>query len=386
MSTQLRIGSTLMLLTLACGKAPSVDETSTRACASASVAQAKTVTIDPQLLTAGRVSIATAEEKGLTDEVWVSGQVVAPPRGRAEIGALMTARVRTVAVQEGDPVRAGQVLATLDAPDAARIFGDLAAARAKRARAETVLAQELALAEQRATSARSLSEATSEASSARADELTAQMLLQTYNARGTVLTLKTPIDGIVAQHRAQIGAQVDSGDVLFKVVDPRKLNVRADVPEALAESVRIGAEAHMRFAASGRNCKSTVVSSTRSVDPVKRTVSFRLQPEPACIGLLEGGFMDVRLALESGDGPASADAGAPRRYTAVPRSAIVEVDGVPVAFRANEAPGQFTLTTVSVIRNTDATVFIDRGLNPGDRVAATGVLLLKGEWMRSRLE
>jgi RND family efflux transporter MFP subunit len=297
----------------------------------------------------------------------------------------MTARVRSVAVQEGDTVRAGQVLATLDAPDAARIFGDLAAARAKRTRAETVLAQELALAQQRATSARSVSEATSEADAARADELTAQLLLQTYNARGTLLTLKSPIAGIVAQHRVQLGAQVDSGDILFKVVDPSKLNLRADVPETLAESVRVGSDAQMRFPASGRTCAAQVISSTHSVDPVRRTVSFRLQPEAVCVGLLEGGFMDVRVALKPADG-ASVDAGAARRYTAVPRSAIVEIDGVPVAFRATDVVGEFSLVTVSVVRNTDATAFIDKGLNPGDRVAASGVLLLKGEWLRSRLE
>src|SRR5512142_273839 len=280
MSGSLRLGGTLVFLLAACGKAPGVDRMPAQACPStnASAAPIKTLTIDPQLLASGRVSVTAAEQKGLMDEVWVSGQVVPAPRGKAEIGALMTSRVRSVAVQEGDLVRAGQVLATLDAPDAARIFGDLAAARAKRARAETVLAQELALAEQRATSARSVSEATSEANSARADELTAQMLLQTYNAKGTVLTLKTPIDGIVAQHRAQIGAQVDSGDTLFKIVDPNRLNVRADVPEALAESVQVGTEAQMRFVASGKDCTSQVVSSTRSVDPVKRTVSFRLQP------------------------------------------------------------------------------------------------------------
>jgi RND family efflux transporter MFP subunit len=276
-------------------------------------------------------------------------------------------------------------LATLDAPDAARIFGDLAAARAKRARAETVLAQELALEQQRATSARAVSDATSEASTARADELTAQLLLQTYNAKGTVLTLKAPIAGIIVQHRAQIGAQVDSGDVLFKIVDPSKLNIRADVPETLAETVRVGTSALMRFPASGRTCASQVVSSTRSVDPVRRTVSFRLQPEPACVGLLEGGFIDVQLALKPADGMTD-DAGAPLRYTAVPRSAVVEIDGVPVVFRVSDIAGQFKLTTVSVVRNTDATTFIDQGLSPGDRVVATGVLLLKGEWLRGRLE
>ena len=386
MAVSLRVRSTAILLLLACGKGPSEHNAPANACPSANAMPSKSVTIDPQLLASGRLVITTAEEKSLTDEVWVSGQVVAAPRGKAEIGALMTARVRSVAVQVGDTVRAGQVLAILDAPGAARIVGDLATARARRARAETVLAQELALAEQRATSARSVSDATSDADSARAEELTAQMLLQTYNAKGTLLTLKSPIAGIVAQHHAQMGAQVDSGDVLFMIFDPSKLNIRADVPETLAESVGVGADAQMRFPSSGRTCNSAVVSSTRSVDPVKRTVSFRLQPEATCAGLLEGGFIDVRLALKPTDNTQAYDTGGPRRYAAVPRSAIVEIDGVPIAFLATDVPGKFTLTTVGVVRNTDATVFVDKGLNPGDRVACTGVLLLKGEWLRSRLE
>ncbi len=379
-----RIGAIVLLLT-ACGKNPTVGSAQANACPSASTNHDKTLTVDVRLLSSGRISLAIAEEKGLADDVWVSGQIVAAPHGRAEIGALMTSRVRSVAVQEGDLVRAGQVLATLDAPDAARIFGDLAAARARRARAETVLAQELALAEQRATSARSVSDATSDADSARADEQTATMLLQTYNAKGTILTLKTPIAGVVAQHRAQIGAQVDSGDVLFRIIDPGKLNIRADVPETLAELIRVGSSAQLRFPASGKHCNSAVISSTRSVDPIKRTVSFRLQPRAPCDGLLEGGFVEVQLALKTRES-ALGDAGPATRFVTVPRSAIVEIDGVAVAFQTTQVTGQFRLTTVSLARNTDSTAFIEKGLKAGDQVAVKGVLLLKGEWLRSRLE
>ena len=135
MAVSLRVRSTAILLLLACGKGPSEHNAPANACPSANAMPSKSVTIDPQLLASGRLVITTAEEKSLTDEVWVSGQVVAAPRGKAEIGALMTARVRSVAVQVGDTVRAGQVLAILDAPGAARIVGDLATARARRARA-----------------------------------------------------------------------------------------------------------------------------------------------------------------------------------------------------------------------------------------------------------
>ena len=83
---------------------------------------ARVLKVDPQLLASGRIVLGQAEEKVPDEEVMISGQVVAPPRGKAEIGALMTSRIRSVAVQEGDGVRSGAVLATLDAPDAARIL------------------------------------------------------------------------------------------------------------------------------------------------------------------------------------------------------------------------------------------------------------------------
>jgi len=380
------IGLVLCSLLSACGK-----EGGTAEAAPATKAQSqqepgsRVLTIDPQLIASGRIVIAAAEEKCPDDEVMISGQIVAPPRGKAEIGALMTSRVRSVLVQEGDIVKSGAVLATLDAPDAARIFGDLAAARARRARAEMVLSQEQVLQEQRATSARAVSEARSDAESARADEITATMLLSTYNVSGTTLTLKAPIAGVVAASHARIGAQVDAGTILFKIVDTSKLNVRADVPESLADAISIGAAGQLRFPTTGRTCGSEVVASTRSVDPIKRTVSFRLQPETRCQGLLEGGFVDVRLPLAAADAKA-ADAGPHPKYVTVPRSSIVEIDSVPVAFVATQTPGRFKLTTVTLVRHADSISIVEQGLQNGDRVVVSGALLLKGEWLRSRLE
>ncbi len=375
----------LSLTLIACGKGKAKTSLSDTSNVAPALASARVLTVDPQLLATGRIVIAVAEERHPNDEVLISGQIVSPPRGKAEIGALMTARVCSVLIQEGDIVRAGAVLATLDAPDAARIFGDLAAARARRARAEIVLTQEQALDEQRATSARSVSDARSDAESARADEITATMLLHTYNVKGTTLTLKSPIAGVVAAVHAQIGAQVNVGTILFKIVDPEKLNIRADVPESLADAIRLGVKGQLRFSTTGRLCASEVVASTRSVDPIKRTVSFRLEPRDPCPGLLEGGFVDVQLPLASLD-PTVGDTGAPRQMVTVPRSAVVEIDGVPVAFQATESPGKFRLATLTVARHAESLSFIEKGLRQGDRIVVAGAILLKGEWLKSQLE
>jgi len=71
---------------------------------------------------------------------------------------------------------------------------------------------------------------------------------------------------------------------------------------------------------------------------------------------------------------------------AVSRDAIVEIDGVPVAFVALDTPGDFRLTTLVVARHGEVTSYVEKGLREGERVVVRGALLLKGEWMRSRLE
>jgi hypothetical protein len=65
---------------------------------------------------------------------------------------------------------------------------------------------------------------------------------------------------------------------------------------------------------------------------------------------------------------------------------VVEIDGVPVAFVALERDGQFRLAPLTIARHTETTTWVEHGLTGGERVATHGTLLLKGEWLKSRLE
>lgn len=345
--------------------------------------------------------LAKASKRDITDDLVVTGQVIAPPLGKAEIGALLTARIRKIFVEEGETVKKGQVLATLVAPDAARISGELAAARARRARAETVLTQETRLAEQKATSDRAVSDAVSDAASARADEQAAAVMLSSYNVSGAELTLRSPLDGVVASSHALLGAQVESSSILFRIIDPSKLAVRADVPESMAERIPLGTRTEFQLPGRPKPCKAEVAASTRSVDPIKRTVGFRLRPLGTCEGLLEGGFADVTIPLQpsaserptppaagsSGSTPVSPEASSKEpAYVTIPRSAIVELDGVPTTFVAQPEPGHFRLTPLRVKRHSETQSLIEQGLTGDEQVVSKGALLLKGEWMKSRLE
>jgi membrane fusion protein, heavy metal efflux system len=386
------------------GESTATAAPSSTATSSAPAPAERSVSVDRSMLEQGRVVLSLAEKRPLSDELLVTGQVIAPPHGKAEIGALLASRVRGIAVEEGQLVKKGQVLATLVAPDAARISGELASARARRSRAEIVLAQEKRLAEQSATSDRAVSEATSEASAARADEQAASVMLGTYDVSGAQLTLRSPLAGVIAASNALLGALVDPDTILFRVIDPAQLVVRADVPESMANRIRLGSTAQVRLSAHGTRCSAVIVSSTRSVDPIKRTVSFRIKPSETCPNMLEGGFADVLIALDvaatsetnprtstptpnAAPAPSTAQnpAAAPT-LVALPRSAVIELDGVPVAFVATETEGRFRVAPLTIVRHGETTSWVERGLVGGERVASRGALLLKGEWMKSRLE
>lgn len=393
-------------LSLGCRGSSSPTPTAPDPSASASAGPGeRRVSVDRSLLANGRIRLSTSEKRPFADELLVTGQVIAPPKGKAEIGALLTARIRGIFVEEGQVVKKGEKLATLVAPDAARISGELATARARRGRAETVLAQEKRLAEQSATSERALSEATSEAASARADEQAASVMLGTYDVSGAQLTVRSPLAGVVAASNALLGAQVDPETILFRVVDPLQLVVRADVPESMANRVLAGSSAEIRLPTQDVICPATIVSSTRSVDPIKRTVSFRIKPSEQCPSMLEGGFADVRIPLEvsrtNGAQSARAESTAAPAVSAsaaqlqskpgeplvtLPRSAVVEIDSVPIAFVATSVEGQFRLAPLTIARHTETTTWVEQGLNGGERVVSHGTLLLKGEWLKSRLE
>jgi cobalt-zinc-cadmium efflux system membrane fusion protein len=206
-----------------------------------------------------------------------------------------------------------------------------------------------------------------------------------------------------------LGAQVDPDTILFRVIDPAQLVVRADVPESMANRIRLGSLVEVRLPTHGTACAANIVSSTRSVDPIKRTVSFRIKPHDGCPGMLEGGFADVQIPLDVGvpqpvaaasAKPSGSPSSTPRatapgvvpqalegpQLVALPRSAVVELDSVPIVFVATELQGQFRVVALTVARHTETTTWVEQGLVGGERVASRGALLLKGELMKSRLE
>jgi cobalt-zinc-cadmium efflux system membrane fusion protein len=357
--------------------------------ASAEPAQAqRQVLIDPDLVAEGRVVVKPAERRALADETLASGEVVPSPDGVAEVGALVSGRVASILVNDGDKVKAGQVLATIDAPEAARMQGDLVQARARLWRAEKMVEQERKLWADKATSERSLQAAEAELREAQAAVRSARNLLsasrvpapaESASGGSARIAIASPIAGVISRRSAVLGGHVTAETSLFEVVAIDKLMLRANVSEVLARRVEPGSPAVIRQRGAEQTCNGTVQSRLNRIDEQRRTMGVMVSVAPGCQGLVPGAFADVTVRL-SASGAESA--------IVVPRTAIVEFDGAPSVFveAPTRGPGHFDIRIVRVGLTDGVHSVIEDGLKEGEPVAVVGALLLKGEHIRKDLE
>ena len=235
---------------------------------------------------------------------------VEPISEEIEIGVEVAGRIVTIAVEEGETVRAGQVLATLESRDyraqVALAEARLANARAVRlrthngsrpeerreaqaavAQAEAVVAQAEREAARRDALARdgviareeqdraardlevararlgelrqrlALVEAGPRAedrASAEADVDAAEATLQDARARLAKTSVVSPIHGTVLRRRVRVGESVSPevpGTSLFTVADLSRLRVRVDVDEHDVGAIRLGQRAYVTAGAYG---------------------------------------------------------------------------------------------------------------------------------------
>jgi len=129
--------------------------------------------VDPSLFLAKRIESVAVERRAPRSELKVAGEVRAGELSGAEVGALVSGRIASVLVAEGTKVVRGQILAWIEAPEAARATADVLRARARATSASNRLARQVELDSREATSKNAVDEARADAQVARADLLAA---------------------------------------------------------------------------------------------------------------------------------------------------------------------------------------------------------------------
>jgi membrane fusion protein, multidrug efflux system len=231
----------------------------------------------------------------------------------------VTGFVKTVTVDRGSSVRAGDVLATLEAPELlaqrSEAQSKLQAAEAQlavaRARAEgtrstferlkaasatpgVVAGNEVVVAEKTADASQS------EVASAQQMVEAARQALNAVRDLEGYLRLTAPFAGVVTERNVHPGALVGptagaTSPPLLRVVDNARLRVVVPVPEAYTSDLKAGTQIPFTVAAyPGQSFPGTVARIAQAVDVATRTMAVELDVANRDGRLAPGTFCQVR--------------------------------------------------------------------------------------------
>ena len=317
----------------------------------------------------------------------------------ARIGALVEGKIFSVAVQVGDRVSPGTVLANIHSPVIHTAWADYRKAKADRTQHQTEF-DYTKQAEQRAQrlyAAKAISQ--QELQRARVERITAEQGLDMAHTEvrraeealehlgitslghdphgeiGEQIPVQSPIAGAVLEKHVTSGTAVTPGTPLFVVSDLSTLWALVEIDETQLARAQVGLPVEVRVAAYPQEAfPGTVIFIGDTLDPKTRRVTVRCQVPNAHGRLKPHMYATVSLGEDKEHAVAAA-----------PSQAIHELDGKLVVFVAGE-DGSFTPQAIEIGRESEGWTEILSGVRVGDRIATTGGFLLKSELSKSALQ
>jgi membrane fusion protein, heavy metal efflux system len=328
------------------------------------------------------LGIATAAlPSKLTGEVsGLPAQVVVPPDQMFVISTPLPAMIEQTLVGVGDSVRKGQQIARLQSPALAEAQRGLLQASVQSQLANENLARDKSLweegiiAESRYRKTKGLAREARATLSERkqmlrhsgmSDAAIAQLL--SGNNVSNLLTMTSPIDGVVLEKSADAGQRLDAAVQIFKIarLDPLALEIQA--PLAYTRNLKIGAKiAVPAYAASGR-----LIAIGHSLTDTNQTILLRATILQGAKNLRPGQFVEVSISISTG-----ANSGA---QWDIPNSAISRIAGKTMIFVAT--PRGFRAQEVDVLNEGAQNSVISGALNGDERIAVRGVSALKSSML-----
>ena len=284
---------------------------------------------------------------------------------QAQMYARVTGYVKKWDADIGTPVKAGQLLAEIDAPDLDQQImqaeANLASAKANAVLSDATLKRGQSLITTFAISQQDLEQRAADASNKQGLVRAAQANLDRLRVLEQYKRVVAPFDGLVTARATDIGALINAGagggPALFVVSDTSRLRVYVNVPQNYVPSIPVGTKARIAVPEyPGRTFPATVEASARSVDAASNTVRMQLVVDNGPGELMTGDFTNVTFELPH-----------PEVAINVPASALIfNESGLHVATVSSDS--RIVLREVTISRDLGNEVEIGSGIAADDRV------------------
>lgn len=323
---------------------------------------------------------AKVDRRTLIEEITVRGPVTALPNEDVKVSALVPGRVTSVTVAEGDSVKQGQVVASIDRrpieEQRRQAAAALEQANAQVENARLNLDRTSQLFTRGIAAGKEVEDAKTAMASATAAREQATAALNTANLQIERTEVRAPIAGQIVKRMVSVGEQVDgtAGQPIVQVANLDRIELAANVPAAYLSRVQVNQHAIIVSpSVAGVELMGTVIAIAPAVDVATNTGLVRIRIANAQRQLKVGMFAEARVQLA--EHPA---------VLAVPPQAIVKSGEGVFVYLVNGDAAQRTPVMIGL--ETSSAVEIRSGVTEGQTVLTSSVYGLGEKAMLAKPE
>jgi RND family efflux transporter MFP subunit len=312
------------------------------------------------------VAVAVPDDRGRRTTIDLPGRLEA--YSQAQLYARVSGYLKEWKADIGTPVKAGQLLAEIEAPDLDQQImqaeAGLSSAQANAELASQTLQRGQSLVTSGAVSKQDLDRRSADSANQQGLVKSAQANLSRLRVLEKYKQIVAPFDGLVTVRTTDVGALITAGSgggpALFVVSDTSRLRAYVNVPLNYVPSVKVGTKAQIAVPEyPGKTFTATVEASAQAVDIASGTTRMLLVVDNRDGALMTGAFATVRLELPN-----------PEAAIHVPASALIfDQGGLRVATVGPD--DRVVLKPVTIARDLGKEVQIATGLTAEDRVIET---------------
>lgn len=276
------------------------------------------------------IELGHIEEKQLTASIRANGALRVPNQNKALINSLYSGVVKTLLIQPGDLVKKGQVITTIANPDFIKMQEEYLAIGPKLVLAEQELERQKELNQGNAGALKNLQAAESNLRSLQTRNSALEQQIQLMGIHPgslsngkllSVLSLRSPIAGIVSNVSVKMGSYVDVTTPVAEIIDNSQLHLDLFVYEKDLPKLENNQRIHFTLTNNpGKEYDAQIYSLGSTFEDESKAVSVHARVNGDKTGLIDGMNITALISLDKVTTPA------------VPTDAIVTYQGQDYIF------------------------------------------------------
>ncbi|MBI1912304.1 MAG: efflux RND transporter periplasmic adaptor subunit [Deltaproteobacteria bacterium] len=319
------------------------------------------------------IKVAQIQTSESTESLEISGSVKA--KSISSVASKAMGTVTSINVAEGDRVKKGALLMTIDDSDIAQKVKGAEAGKQEALRGLEATRQQMLLMDstyerykklydQKAVSQQEFDTITTQRNAARLDYERMQESIKRAEAgvsearvyRGYA-KITSPVSGVVTEKKIDVGSMASPGMPLLTIEDTSSYTLEVNVDERLLDKIKTGMPVEVTIDSLGRDIQGRISEIVPSINPASRTflVKISLKDE----GLRTGLYGRVKFP------------GDKKTVLAVPKSSIISKGQLTGVYTVDEK-NVLTYRLVRLGSSDGDNIEILSGLNPGEKIIIEG--------------